>query len=105
MGRGTTLRVNGDITEYWWTRWYTKDACQMRVVTAQARHQTFREALALLLSMIIWRKFFNQGLVLIVGDNVPSLQTTMNLKGARTITGNIQRNRPAKKQGSDGSTM
>ena len=53
----------------------------MGVQTGQARHQTFWEALALLISMLVWQKCFALGPVLIIGDNVPALQNTMDLKG------------------------
>ena len=80
-GGGTTLRHNDIITEYWWAVWDDKEVSRLGVQTGQARHQTFWEALALLISMLVWQKCFALGPVLIIGDNVPALQNTLDLKG------------------------
>ena len=49
--------------------------------TGQAHHHTFWEVLALLMSMIAWKSFFAEGSVLIIGDNMPALQNSLDLKG------------------------
>ena len=82
MGGGdTTLRRNGNIERYWWTVWKTRDVAKLKVRTGIPDHQTFWEALALLLCMIIWEACFAQAPILIIGDNVPALQTALDLKG------------------------
>ena len=80
-GGGATLRHTGKTIEYWWTIWDERDVQKMKVQTGQARHQTFWEALALLISMIAWRDCFQWGPVLVIGDNVPALQNALDLKG------------------------
>ena len=94
---GATLRYKGVRLVYWWRVPGTKDVCHMNVQTGQARHQTFWEALALLLSMITWKRCFESGPRLMVGDHAPALQHTLDLKGRAplmAISGNRHGDRP-----------
>ena len=80
-GDGATLRCNGKIEMLWWTVWAARDVATLNVRAGIPDHQTVWEVLALLLCMIIWDTCFEQAPVLIIGDNIPALQTTLDLKG------------------------
>ena len=85
-GGGAILIVNGVVKEYWWYVWNNRDAAHLQVRTALPAHQTFWEALSLLISMMVWKAHFKDGnVVLVIGDNVPSLQNTLDLKGKRSL--------------------
>ena len=80
-GGGAILKNNGIVIAYWWAIWDTASVAHLEVRTGIPDHQTFWEALALLISMVTWKKHFATGPVLIIGDNIPALQNTLDLKG------------------------
>ena len=85
-GGGAILMVDGKVLQYWWCVWKPRDAAHLDVRPALPAHQTFWEALSLLISMITWQEYFrDNNVVLIIGDNVPSLQNSLDLKGKRSL--------------------
>ena len=81
------MMVKGKVIEYWYCKWGRGDAAHLGAQPALPAHQTFWEALALLLCMMAWSSHFEKGnVVLIIGDTVPSLQNTLDLKCRRSLS-------------------
>ena len=51
----------------------------------QSKHQTFWEFMALLLSMMVWGRYFRHQTVAVVGDNIGALTHALNLKAKGTL--------------------
>ena len=59
-GGGAILKNNGVAIAYGWAVWDTASVAHPNVRTGIPDHQTSWEALALLISMITWRRHFAQ---------------------------------------------
>ena len=80
-GAGATLKFNGVLREFWQYTWKTAEAAHMQVKTGVSDHHTFWESLAFLMCAITWSSWIEAYPTMLVGDNVGSLQNSLDLKG------------------------
>ena len=82
FGGGAVLKNPiGNIERYFAVVWDGSEAVHLDVRTGEAAFQTFWEFCTLLLSMVVWGKFFTEHTVVIYGDNTAALANALNLKG------------------------
>ena len=84
-GGGVLRHPEGYIAEYFTVVWSDLDAPHLNVMPGDCRHQTFFEALTLLLVLLIWGDHFTSESLAVLGDNVGALTTALSMAGRGSL--------------------
>jgi len=84
-GGGAALYLKGRPAEYFDIRWDESTARRLRAPIGEPCGQTSWELLAILLALCKWGTRFAQQGVIILGDNIASLEAALSLKGRSAL--------------------
>ena len=80
-GGGGVLKYDGQVVEFFATKWHQKDFKNMDVTVGSSRSQTFFEFLTLFMTLLLWSSRSGDRALAIVGDNTAALSNAISLKG------------------------